>query len=110
MLGLRWTLGVVTAIVTSGLLALAIIGGGFRRSFGASDNPLPGVIALVAGVLVLASLVWPQQRVVLHVVAALMTGLVIGSLILARKEPVTGAAGVAYAAAWLSYYYRVLRA
>lgn len=110
MLGLRWTLGIVTVLVTLLFLAIAVVGGNFRRSFGASDNPLPAVLTLFASALVLASLVWPEQRMLLHVVAVLMAALVVGSLIVAREALLTGMLGVAYAAAWLSLYFRLLRA
>jgi len=110
MIGFRWTLGIVTALVTAGLLAIAVIGGGFRRSFGASDSPMPIVITLAASGLVLASLVWPGQRVIVHLVALLMVGLAVGSIVVARKDFATAAFGVVYAAAWLSYYVRLLRA
>lgn len=109
MLPLRWTLGVVTAIVIAGLLAIAVIGGNLRRSFGASDSPVPILIILVGGGLVLASLAWPGQRLLQHLVAVLMTGLAIGAMLLARRELGTGLFGVAYAAAWLSLYVRLLR-
>ena len=110
MLGLRWTLGIVTVLVTLMILAIAVVGGGFRRSFGASDNPIPTVLALLAAALVLASLVWPEQRVLLHAVAVLMAAIVVGSLFLMREALVTAMLGVAYAAAWLSLYFRLLRA
>jgi hypothetical protein len=35
--------------------------------------------------------------------------LVVGCVFLARKEPFTAAAGLAYAAAWLWFYYRTIR-
>ena len=110
MLGLRWTLGIVTGFVTVMILAIAVVGGGFRRSFGASDNPMPTVLTLVAGALVLASLVWPEQRLLMHVVAVLMAVIVVGSLFLMREALLTTMLGVAYAAAWLSLYFRLLRA
>jgi hypothetical protein len=110
MLGLRWTLGIVTALVTLMILAIAVVGGGFRRSFGASHNPIPTVLTLVVSTLVLASLVWPEQRALMHLVAVLMLALVAGSLFLMRESLGTAMLGVAYAAAWLSLYYRLVRA
>lgn len=110
MLAHRWTLGVVTAIVIAGLLAIAVIGGNFRRSFGASDSPLPILLILAGGGLVLASLAWPAQRPLQHGAAVHMTALAIGSMLLARREPATGVFGVAFAAAWLSLYVRLVRA
>ena len=111
MLGLRWTLGVVTALAAGGWVALAAGGSGFRRSFGGSGNPAWMVLLpVVVGALVLASLVWPERRALLHAAAAAMLALVVGCVLLARETLFVAALGLAYAAAWLSYYYRALRA
>jgi hypothetical protein len=32
MIGFRWTIGVLTAVAALGTVALAVVGGGFRRS------------------------------------------------------------------------------
>lgn len=110
MLGLRWTLGVVTAIIACGWVALAIGGGGFRRSFGGSGNPawMIGLPVLV-GALVIASLLWPERRTLLHVVAVVVLLMVVGSVAVARESAFVAAVGVLYALAWLSFYYRTVR-
>jgi hypothetical protein len=110
MLGLRWTLGVVTTVVVGAWVALVVLGGAFRRSFGASGNP-PWLIALpvVVGALVLAALLRPERRALLHAAAALMLPLTGGALLLARASPAVATLGIAYAAAWWAFYHRVLR-
>ena len=109
MTGLRWTLGLVTAIVTAGLLALISVGSSFRRSFGASDNSplIPFGAVLVAG-LILASLAWPDRRPLLHVVAALMLAMGIGCAFLARVAPVVATLAFLFAAGWFLFYYRAV--
>jgi hypothetical protein len=109
MSGLRWTLGLITAIAAAGFLVLAIIGGGFRRSFGASDNSgLWVTIIVTSSALVLASLLWPDKRVLMHIVAALMVGLCILCAFIARESAGTAAMGALYAVAWLTFYYRTV--
>jgi hypothetical protein len=111
MTTLRWTLGITTTVVAIGWVSLAIGGGGFRRSFGGSDNPAWMVLVpIVAGALIVASLVWPERRVLLHITAAVMIGLVIGCFFLARETMFVATVGILYAALWLSFYYRTVRA
>lgn len=107
MTTLRWILGITMAIASAGFIALAIIAGGFRRSFTGSDNSVPLVtIFVVTATLVLASLVWPERRLVLHVVAVLMVALCIGCAFIARQTAATATIGVLYAIGWLTFYYR----
>ncbi|MEJ7811977.1 MAG: hypothetical protein WKG32_16310 [Gemmatimonadaceae bacterium] len=106
-MGLRWLLGGLAAIVAAGWVALAAGGNSFRRSFGASENApwvaaVPPIIALV----VLASVVWPERRPLLHVTAALIILVLIASALLARQTVFVAALGVLYALAWLWFYYR----
>jgi hypothetical protein len=108
MIGLRWTIGVLTAAAALGTVALAVVGGGFRRSFGASDNST----AIIAGVVIfasltLASVVWPERRTLMHVVALLMLALLVTC---ATRAPTLFIAtvGILYAAAWLVLYYRAV--
>ena len=107
MIALRWIIGLVTVIVALGAIALNVIGGGFRRSFGASDNsPLVIVVTLIVTGLVIASVVWPERRGLMHIVAILMVGLCIGCVFLARETVFVATIGALYAAAWLTLYYR----
>jgi len=108
VLSLRWVLGGIAAIVAAGWVALAAGGNSFRRSFGASENApwvvaIPPIIALV----VLASVVWPERRALLHVTAALIVLLLVASALLARQTIFVASLGVLYALAWLWFYYRV---
>ena len=110
MQGLRWTLGILTLIATGGWVTLAIIGGGFRRSFGASDNgQWMIVVPVLVAALVIASLLAPERRALLHGVAVIMVLLMIGCLVIARETAFVATLGIVYALGWLTYYYRVLR-
>ena len=109
MNGLRWTIGIVTAVVALGTVALATMGSGFRRSFGASDSSA----AIIAGVLIfaalaVASVVWPERRTLMHVVAVLMVVLTIGCIFIARQTIFVATIGLLYAGAWLAFYYRAV--
>ena len=110
MLGLRWLLGIAAALIVGGWLALGTLGSGFRRSFGASENPiwLLGLPALV-GALVIASLLWPDRRPLMHAAAVVMLGFVVGSVILARETLFVAALGLLYSAAWFYFYLRTVR-
>ena len=110
MLGLRWTLGIATALAALGLFGLALLGGSFRRSFGASDNGIMSVLPVLVGAVILASLLWPEQRPLLHAVAILMVGVLMGAVFIARHAAVTAALAIVYASAWLVFYVRLVRA
>ena len=111
MSSLRWTLGIVAALFTAAIIAIAVIGGGFRRSFGAPDNsPLIESIILLAAGLVFASLLWPDRRMLMHTVAVLMAALCIGCAFIARETIFTATMGWSYAAGWFVFYYRSLSA
>ena len=109
MTALRWSIGIITVLTTLGIVPLAAMGGGFRRSFGASDNS----VAIIAGVaicavLVVASVVWPERRALMHVVAVLMLALCVACVLLARQTAFVATVGVLYAASWLILYYRTV--
>src|SRR5688572_33062413 len=107
-MALRWSLGIAAALVAAGWAVLAVVGSGFRSSFGGSGNsPLLVLAPVVVALLVLASVVWPDRRVLLHIVAALMVALCIACAFLARETVFLAALGAAFAIAWLSFYYRV---
>ena len=109
MNALRWTIGIVTGLATIGWIALVTIAGSFRRSFGASEKSPLLLAASVAGLLlVIASVVWPERRVVLHVVAVLMLALCVGCVLIARETMFVATVGVIYAATWLMFYYRAV--
>ena len=107
MHGFRWTFGIVTAVTALGMVVVAVIAGGFRRSFTGSDNsaPVTAVTLIFAG-LAVASVVWPDRRTLMHVVAVLMLALCIGCIVIARQTIFVATVGVLYAVAWLTFYYR----
>ena len=109
MTTLRWIIGIVTTLVTVGLLALSAIGDGFRRSFGASaGSPLPSLVIAAAGALIVLSVIWPDRRVLLHVTAVAMLALSIGCVYIARETMFVATVGLLYAAMWFVYYYRAV--
>lgn len=110
MLELRWTLGIATTLAALALFALALLGGNFRRSFGASDTGVMSVLPVLVGAVVLASLLWPEQRPLLHGVAILMVGLLMGAVFIARHAAVAATLAIVYASAWLVFYVRLVRA
>jgi hypothetical protein len=103
---LRWSLLAATVVVGLGFVALAVLGGGFRRSFGASDtHPLVVLLPSLALVLFLTSLLFPGQRPLLHTVAVLDLGLAAASLWLLRETAFGGCLGLGYAGLWFAYYW-----
>lgn len=109
MNALRWTIGLVTTLVAAGWILLNVIGGGFRRSFGASDNSAVLVpIGLIAAALIMASIIWPEQRSLMHVVALVMLGLLVASVALMRDTVFIGSLALCYVIAWFVFYYRTV--
>jgi hypothetical protein len=109
MNGLRWLIGILTAAAALGTIVIAVIGGGFRRSFGGSDNSaaiIGGVVIFAA--LVIASVIWPERRALMHIVALLMLTLCIACVAIARQTMFTAMVGLLYAATWLALYYRTV--
>ena len=106
MAALRWSLLAVTGIVALGFVALAVVGGGFRRSFGASEtHPLIVLLPSLVLALFLISLLFPGNRPLLHTVAAIDVLLAGGSVWLCRETPFGGVLGLGYAALWFVYYW-----
>ena len=106
---LRWTIGIITTLLAAAWIALDVIGSGFRRSFGASATaPLLSIGPMIVALLVIASVAWPERRVLLHVVAVVMLALCIGCLFLARETVFVATLGLAYAALWFLYYSRTV--
>ena len=109
MTTLRWTLGLVVTLTTAAFMALVIIGGGFRRSFGASDNSgLQIVIGLAVAGLVIASLIAPERRVLMHAVAVVIVAFAVLFLVIMRQAPVVASLGLLYAIGWFAFYYRAV--
>ena len=109
MNALRWTIGLTTALILAAWVALSVVGDNFRRSFGASEgSPLPLIVGVASASLVLASVVWPERRMLLHIVAVVMLALCVGCAFLARQTMFVASLGFIYAALWFTFYYRVV--
>jgi hypothetical protein len=108
MNALRWTLGLTTAFLGGGYPFLFLVSNGFRRSFGASaNNPLLAILPSTAMMLLLGSIMFPGQKILLHitaVVAVALVGFCIWTLI---KEAATTVMWFAlfYVAAWFTFYW-----
>jgi hypothetical protein len=103
---LRWILASATAMVAMGFVALLVVADGFRRSFGASENGPFTVVLPVTGMLVfLASLLWPGQRMLLHVAAAMALALAACSVWILRESVFVGVMGLLYSGLWGAWYW-----
>ena len=107
MAGLRWILGLATGAFAVGWLFLVTAGDRFRGSLGASQNAWwKGVLPVVVAAVLLAGLIWPERRALLHVGAIAAGGVLIASIYIARETVFVASLGVLYSAAWLYVYYR----
>ena len=106
MTTIRWILILVTAVASLGLAALMVIGGGFRKSFGASDEPKLAeilVIAFCAGLWL--SLFLPSHRPLMHLVAVTVGLAAAGSVWILRESAFMGCLGLGYCGLWFGYYW-----
>ncbi len=107
MNALRWILGTVGLLFGGGFFILAIIGNSFRKSFGASDNhPLLITLPLLGIALLLAAILLPANKPLLHAAAVAAIGLV-GFCFwqIIRESAVPLWFVIAYLAAWFVYYW-----
>lgn len=108
---LRWILGGGAALVGVGFAVLFVLAERFRESFGASGNgPLKLVVPLLVLGLVLASVLRPESRALLHVTAMAAVLTLAGALWVFREAPFLGTLGTLYFGAWLLFYYLTLQA
>lgn len=93
---LRWALALITAMAGLAWIFLAIWADGFRRSFGASENPSLVVFGpiVVAGLLLLI-FIWPRPWP-LRGLGVLAGGGIIGCLWLLREAPFLAGFGLVY--------------
>ncbi|MEP6764895.1 MAG: hypothetical protein ABJB66_11315 [Gemmatimonadaceae bacterium] len=108
MTALRWTLGIIITVLAGGFVMLSVVAGGFRKSFGASDtNPLVTMLPLLAAAVLLAGLIVPSHKPLLHAGAVAAVGLISFCVwqMIAESATVTWL-GIAYLIAWLVFYYR----
>lgn len=109
MNALRWILGIVTGLTAGGWIVLGIWANGFRRSFGASENAAwKIVVPLLVMIALLASLLAPTQRGLMHTVAVAVVLLVVGCLWLVQKAPFLSLMGLIYFGLWLTYYWQAV--
>lgn len=107
MIGLRWTLGIVSVLVGVGWLVLAVLGNSFRSSFGASSvDLLTRVGPVIVMALVVASVAIPGTKMLLHVTAVVVAAACIGLVFLLRETVFVGTLGLAFCAAWFVFYAR----
>ena len=105
MNALRWLLGIIAALLGGGWLLLALWGQSFRRSFGASDlGPLVVIAVPALMLLVLAAVLWPGQRGLLHVTSAAMAVAAIALVHGLGEMGFAGLMGLAFCAAWFAFY------
>lgn len=105
MQALRWTLGIASALIGAGWLILGVFGSSFRSSFGASPvDLLTRLGPVVVMGLVLASVLLPGNKMLLHVTAVTVVAACVGLVMVMRESIFVGTVGLAYCAAWLVYY------
>jgi hypothetical protein len=107
MLALRWLLGLIVAALGGGFLLLSIASAQFRRGFGASDiSPLVRFLPLAGAALLLAGLIYPSSKLLLHagaLAAVALIGICIWQTI--AEGAIITWLGVAYLVAWLVFYW-----
>lgn len=103
---LRWTLVVILLVIAGGFGFLVAVAAGFRRSFGASPHsPLLVALPFVAMAVLLAGLIYPASRPLLHAGAVAAAGLIAFCVWQSiRESAVITWFGVAYLVAWLAFY------
>lgn len=107
MTALRWILGTIAVGLGGGFVFLVILSNAFRRTLGASPNgPLFLILPLVALGLLLAALLFPAWKPLLHVAAVAAAGLVGFCIwqIIAESAMVLWLA-LLYLGAWFVFYW-----
>ena len=103
---LRWILGVVLALLGGGYLALLVLSHALRKSFGASEhNPIIALLPGVAAAFLFAALIWPENRLLLHLGAAAALALISACVwqIVSESAAVLWF-GILYLVAWFVFY------
>jgi hypothetical protein len=106
MIALRWILGAVIVLLIGGFLFLFMVASGFRKSFGGSENnPLLAILPVAAAVLLLAGLLLPANKPLLHAAAVAAVGLIGFCVWMLIREAATVLwFGIFYLCVWLVYY------
>lgn len=104
-MALRWTLGLFALLAGGGWVLVAVLGHGFRESFGASPIGLAQVaLPPLAMLLVLVSVFAPSSRPLLHVASAAVALLAIACLFVLRESLFVGGLGLGFCALWGLFY------
>lgn len=102
---LRWILGSATVLLTLGFWSLLLIGDGFRRSFGASENSGWKVaVAVVIQIALVGSIAFPTHRAMMHASAAVILAVAVSCLWVLRESAFVGTSSLAFCALWTAYY------
>lgn len=106
MLAFRWILGLCAVGLGGGFVFLVLVGNAMRRSFGASPKgPYVPTLPVLAILLLLAGLIAPQCRPLLHtaaVAAACLCAFCLWQIV--ADAAVVLWYGVAYLALWFVFY------
>lgn len=107
MNALRWSLGIIAVLFGGGFVLLAVAGNAFRKSFGASEHgPLFIGLPVFGLALLLAAILFPSSKPLLHIAAGAAVGLVgfcLWQIFSESAVPLWFA--IAYLAAWFVYYW-----
>jgi L-asparagine transporter-like permease len=110
VVALRWLLGVTTGLLLVAWILLVIASHDFRRSAGASPvSPFLPILPGVVLVLILATILVPDQRGLLTVTAVVVALAIIGSFFILRQSLATGVFAILYLASWLGFYWLATR-
>lgn len=102
MTALRWLLGLSTGGVLFGTIVLTVVAANFRKSFGASPtSPLVVALPYLALAIMLAGVLFPGQRWVLHVGA--LTAAILAITCVVQMSGIS-LVGILYSGLWLVYY------
>lgn len=104
---LRWTLGLIGLVFGVGFVTLAVLGSAFRKSFGASGHSALFIGLPTLGVaLLLAAILFPTHKPLLHIAALTALGLAalcLWQIVGEGATPLWFAIG--YLGVWFVYYW-----
>ena len=101
---LQWTLGTGAALFALGWTAFFVFANTFRRSIGAMPNPRwTGVVPVVVALLLLLSVIFPNDRIVLLLTGIVVIGASVAAMRILRAAPVLAAIWFGYATMWMTY-------
>jgi hypothetical protein len=105
MQALRWSLGIVSAVVGIGWLVLGVFGSSIRASFGASAvDWLTRFGPVIVMAMVMVTVLLPGNRVLLHATAIAVAAGAIGGAMVLRESTFIGLLCLAYCGAWFYFY------